>query len=450
MKRLLISIPIGMSVRNIIQSDVFPALEKNFNLLIMSHLIPQQIGIYEQEGCIWLKYPALNAIQSMLIQQYRKIDYFYFWLKFKPATVKKYIEKLKRESLGQYMLQYGFAAVWNLAMKSGLGRKIISYLYRSKRYERIMKEYNIDAVFVPSTDVQEDMVLMNVAKKMGIPVACFAHSWDNLPSRGSLVAEPDIILVWNNIMREQAQKLHNIPKEKIRVVGIPQYDTYKYKIPLLSKKEFKQNRNIEQYEKVITYTCSAERVFPDEDVFLSRLIKQTQQQVFGNAVLIIRLHPSERAEQYMKLFHGQKDVIIDIPDGSFAAEYVSSISQNGIEKFVNLMKHSDVVINLASTVAIDAAVFDTPVVNVAYNINLHSNAWNYAAKWYDSTHYSNVVKTGGIKIARSEEELIRYVQDYLHDPSRDKKGRQRLVKEQCYQIDGKVAERILSAIQEVV
>lgn len=450
MKRLLISIPIGMSVRNIIQTDVFPAQRKNFDLVIMSHLIPQQIGIYEQEGCIWLKYPALNAIQSMLIQQYRKIDYFYFWLKFKPATVKKYIEKLKRESLGQYMLQYGFAEVWNLAMKSGLGRKMISYLYRSKTYENILKEYNIDAVFVPSTDVQEDMVLMNVAKKMGIPVACFVHSWDNLPSRGSLVVEPDILLVWNNIMREQAQKLHNIPKEKIRVVGIPQYDTYKYKIPLLSRKEFMQNRNIEKYEKVITYTCSAKRVFPDEDVFLSRLIKLTQQQVFGNAVLIIRLHPSERAEQYMKLFHGQKDVIIDIPDGSFAAEYVSSISQNGIEKFVNLMKHSDIVINLASTVAIDAAVFDTHVVNVAYNIKLPSNAWNYAEKWYDSTHYSNAVKTGGIRIAHSEEELIRYMQAYLHDASLDREGRQKLVKEQCYKIDGKVAKRILSAIQEII
>lgn len=458
MKRLLVSIPMGMSVRNIIQTDVFPALMKNFNLVIMSHLTPQQIGISDNDSnslpdhIIWLKYPALNVIQKLLMREYRKIDYFYFWLKIKPATVKKYIDKLKQESLGQYVLQYVLAEVWNLVMKSGLGKKIISCLYRSKTYKNILEEYKIDAVFVPSFDVREDMILMNVAKNLDIPVICFVHSWDNLPSRGSLLVEPDILLVWNNIMMQQAQSLHNIPKEKIRVVGIPQYDTYRYKTPLSSRKEFMQNKNIEKYEKVITYTCSAERVFSDEDVFLSHLIKLTQQKAFGNAVLIIRLHPTERIEQYMKQFQGLKAVIIDVPDSLFAATYThtSHISQSGIENFVNIMKHSDVVINLASTVTIDAAVFDTPVVNIAYNINLPSNAWNSAEKWYDSTHYGNIVKTGGVRIAHSEEELIRYVQDYLQDPSRDKEGRQRLVKEQCYKIDGKASDRIISVIQEVV
>jgi CDP-glycerol glycerophosphotransferase (TagB/SpsB family) len=114
------------------------------------------------------------------------------------------------------------------------------------------------------------------------------------------------------------------------------------------------------------------------------------------------------------------------------------------------MKHSDVVINLASTVTIDAAVFDTPVINIAYNPALPASAWNYAEKWYSSTHYSNIVKAGGIRIAHSEAELIHHIQDYLHNPSRDKDGRRRLVEEQCYRIDGKASERIVDAIQEVV
>ena len=453
-KRLLVSIPIGMSARNIIHTDVFLEISKNFNLVIMSHftpkqLIPRSVNTLADHITI-IKYIDLNQIQKMLIRLYRRIDIIYFWSKFKTATLKRHIEKLKQESFVKYLLLFKLAVVWNTMLKIGLGQKIISFIYKNKAYERILKQYDIDALFVPSYNVKEDMLLMNAAKRIGIPIVCSVHSWDNLPVRGSLIAEPDLLLVWNNIMMEQAQILHCIPKEKIRVIGLPQYDYYTYKTPLLSKKEYMQKINIEKYEKIITYTCSAERVFPDEDVFLLRLIELVQKKTFGNAILIIRLHPTERIKQYLKLFKGKKDILIDVPGGSFAATYVSSIEHNDIQNFVNLIKHSDVVINLASTVTIDASIFNVPVVNVAYNTKLPPYAWNAAKKWYKTTHYNNVVKTQGIRIARSEEELIRYIQDYLRDPTLDKEGRERLIKEQCYKIDGKATERILSALENAI
>lgn len=450
MVRVLVSIPMGMSVRNIIRTELLSAMRKRFDLVVISYFTTSELGIPDQ--ITWLRYPESSMFQKVLMHTYRKIDYFYFWLRFKPATVEKYIGRLKEESSLQYVLQYTLAELWNLAVKLSLGRKMIFHLYRSRSYEKILKEHDIDAIFVPSTDVREDMILMNAAKNLGIPIACFVHSWDNLPSRGSLVVEPDRLLVWNRIMRQQAQDLHNIPDKKIRVVGIPQYDAYRYNVSLLSRGEFARKKGIKGHEKIITYTCSAERVFPDEDIFLSRLIELVQQRIFGEALLIIRLHPTERIEQYTKEFQGVKHVIIDVPDSSFAATHTPTahISQGSIENFVNLMKHSDVVINLASTVTIDAAVFDTPVINIAYNPTLPASAWNYAEKWYSSTHYSNIVKAGGIRIAYSEAELIHHIQDYLRDPSRDKDGRQRLVEEQCYRVDGKASERIVDAIQEVV
>lgn len=453
-KRLLVSIPIGMSARNIIHTDVFLEISKNFNPVIMSHFTPEQLFPCPvnalADHITVIKYNDLNRIQELLVRLYRRIDIIYFWSKFKTATLGRYIERLKQESFVKYLLLFQLAVVWNIMVKIGLGQKIINYIYKNKAYEKILKQYNIDVLFVPSYNVKEDMLLMNAAKRIGIPIVCSVHSWDNLPVRGSLITEPDILLVWNTIMMEQAQILHSIPKENIRVVGLPQYDYYIYKTPLLSKKEYMQKRNIEKYEKIVTYTCSAERVFPDEDVFLLRLLELVRQKTLGNAVLTIRLHPTERIEQYLKLFKGQKDILIDIPGGSFAATYVSSIDHNGIQNFVNLIKHSDVVINLASTVTIDASIFLVPVVNVAYNTKLSPYAWNAAEKWYKTTHYTNLVKTGGIRIARSEDELIQYIQDYLRDPTLDKEGRERLIKEQCYKIDGKATERTLRALEKAM
>jgi len=85
--------------------------------------------------------------------------------------------------------------------------------------------------------------------------------------------------------------------------------------------------------------------------------------------LILRLHPTERYEEYIKRYEGADNVIIDMPSAIFAATTTKSIehSNSDVLKFISLMKYSNVVINIASTVALDAIIFDTPVICVAYN-----------------------------------------------------------------------------------
>lgn len=445
MKRLLISIPMGMSYRNLMQTEVVNTLKGKFEVVILSEIRPNK-----KEKITWLKYPKLNDAQRKILMFHNKINYFYFWLINKPDTAKEFIKKIKSNSFINYILQYFLATLWRALVKIDMTQKINFYLFSNKEYKKILNEEKIDAVFVPSFDTLQDKVLMTNSQKMSIPVICLAHSWDNLPARGSLVTQPDALLVWNHIMKKQAMKLHNIEEEKIKVVGIPQYDTYLYNTRMLTRETFMKKLGIEKYDKIITYTCSSIKAFPDEHLFISRLIEFVQQKLFGNTVLIIRLHPKYRQKEYMKLFQHKKNVILDIPDLSFAASYAKSGVDNGVRNFVNLVKHSDVVINLASTISIDAAVFDTPIINVAYNNSLSLSDWNSARRWYKTTHYKNIVATGGVKLAYSDKDLIRFIDEYLNNSSTDKEGRLKIVKEQCYTIDGKASSRILEAITEVV
>jgi hypothetical protein len=378
-----------------------------------------------------------------------KINYQYFWLRYKPKTVEKYMEKFKRESHLSFLWFGVLARIWGYIYNTPLGEEVISLVFFDSEYEKILSLKKIDQVFIPTTDVIEDIILSNTAKKNGIPVSCMVHSWDNLPSRGSLLAHTDNILVWNAIMAQQAKSFHHIDESKIIVVGISQYDCYKFKMPLVSRKDFLKKREIPVDSHIITYTCSAQRVFPDEPLFLEKLINLVQSKTFGDAVLIIRLHPTERYNEYIRLFQNKANIRIDIPDGLFAASLKEIQASEGIENFVNLLYHSDVIINLASTTTIDAAVFDTPIVNIAYNVQLSDTEWNAAYKWYQSTHFENIVKTKGTKIVHSEPQLIDAINIYLNNKNINHNERTSIVQEQCYKIDGLVAKRICDAIKEL-
>ena len=65
---------------------------------------------------------------------------------------------------------------------------------------------------------------------------------------------------------------------------------------------------------------------------------------------------------------------------------------------------------------------------------------------YNTEHYQKALKTGGIRLVHSRDDLVAWIKKYLADPKIDKKERSVLVKEQCAFMDGKSGERIATAI----
>ena len=51
-------------------------------------------------------------------------------------------------------------------------------------------------------------------------------SWDNFTNKLLPVRRVDRLLVWNELMREQAMRWHGYQPEDIRICGAPQFDGY--------------------------------------------------------------------------------------------------------------------------------------------------------------------------------------------------------------------------------
>ena len=85
---------------------------------------------------------------------------------------------------------------------------------------------------------------------------------------------------------------------------------------------------------------------------------------------------------------------------------------------------ADVNVNMASTMSIDFALRDTPVVNIGFD---QDPTGRRAESYYQFTHYRPVVELGAVRVAASPDELAVHVSAYLDRPELDRDGRRAIV-----------------------
>lgn len=454
MKRILLPITMGMSVRNVLRSDIFKALRTYCEVVIVTPFAHYKEfrKEFEHPNVRFVPFCYNDCLSPWHFKAagfFIRTNYWGFWLEKRPDTIRKYVARLKQEQgIFAYFFWMAISIIWNFLRENLFLRNAAEQIiFYSPEFKKLMEQQHFDMVFVPSHDAISDIVLMYEAKKRYIPVVVLVHSWDNLPSRGRFFISPDRLLVWNKIMCRQAEELHIIPKERIVICGIPQYDHY-HEFKTMDKAAYlKFIGGIENNDtRIITYTCVAERVMPDEPEFIMQLIELAQKGVWGKVVLVIRLHPTERQYKYKQMFSSYPIVRLNEPDASFAAANADSVIPDGREDFVNLMANSDVVINMASTITIDAILFDKPVVNIAYNPIISQNNWNCASDWYLSSHFKHIIAARGTRCAETVDEFVEYVKNYLENPELDAEGRRRIRQEQCYKNDKRSGMRVAKCV----
>jgi hypothetical protein len=108
--------------------------------------------------------------------------------------------------------------------------------------------------------------------------------------------------------------------------------------------------------------------------------------------------------------------------------------------------HADVVVNVASTISIEACIFDTPIVNINFDGPGDTPFVKSARRYYSFTHYVNITSRRAVRVAKSAEQLVADVAAYLADPSLDAAGRKQVVIDQCQLTDGRSAERVVNLV----
>jgi hypothetical protein len=292
-----------------------------------------------------------------------------------------------------------------------------------------------------------EIPLLRTARRRKVPTLAIDLSWDNLTNKLFPIRRLSRLAVWNSTMRREANELHGYPPEDIDVVGPPQFDSYFDGSPRASREAFCRRVGLDPQRRLLTLTTIPAESYPRHDVVIDRLVEAMRSgAIVQPSDLLVRVHPRDDLRLYEK-YAGTPHIAVEKPFRMSARSgdgHAVDVTADSTRHLADTMRHTDVNLNVASTIAIEAAIFDTPVVNIAFD---HDAAdarpfLESPLRYYSYTHYQQIVRTGAVRIARTADEMIAFVNAYLADPSLDAAARRRVVEEQCEFTDGRSAERI--------
>jgi hypothetical protein len=273
-------------------------------------------------------------------------------------------------------------------------------------------------------------------------------SWDNFTNKLVPVRQVDRLVVWNDIMKQQAIELHGYRADMIRVAGAPQFDPHFRPQSRTPREEFFRRIGADPSRKLIALTTTPRSLYSHHDHVLRALVPAIHGGALDGAQILVRLHPRDEADAY-KEFIGVKDVIIEKPfrDTVKVADGLAiDVMPENQRHLGDTMCYADTVVNVASTITIEACIFDTPVVNICFDGPGDTPYVKSATRYYSFTHYVNITNRGAVKVATSPDEMVSMVARYLADPSLDSAGRKQVVLDQCQFTDGRSAERVIQCV----
>ena len=173
----------------------------------------------------------------------------------------------------------------------------------------------------------------------------------------------------------------------------------------------------------------------------------------GNPQVLLRPSPADDGVRYGTLRQAYPELIYSAPvwtsDQPGAWERMIPLPED-MQLLTNLTRHADLNINFASTMTLDFAIRDKPVINVAFDVSNPPVYGMPMAEYVEQfEHYRPVAELGAARCARTAAELAEHVNAYLADPSLDRAGRQRFVTLEVGIPVGRSSAQILHVLERI-
>ncbi len=351
-----------------------------------------------------------------------------------------------------------------LPVKAAIGKLLVEpFTHNGSRYalsdrlvshaamERLFDEHRPMLVIAANPGlVFSEVPLLRTARRRRVFSMAIDPSWDNFTNKLIPVRQVDRLVVWNDIMKAQAMELHGYAADAIRVAGAPQFDPhFRARTP---REEFFRRIGADPTRKLIALTTTPRSLYSHHDHVLRSLVAGVRGGALAGAQILVRLHPRDEMDAYQE-FEGVPGVILEKPfrDTVKVADGLAiDVMPEHQRHLGDTLNYADAVVNVASTISIEACIFDTPVVNICFDGPEESPYVKSARRYYSFTHYVNITSRGAVRVAKSPDEMVALVADYLADPSLDRAGRKQVVLDQCQFTDGRSAERVIQYVLDEI
>jgi CDP-glycerol glycerophosphotransferase (TagB/SpsB family) len=452
-KRILVLITNSFAAINLVHSGLIHRMAEKYDVFLLSSLIKQpEIEQINEHFNIQIQTLNLEIIkESVLLRFLRQIEKwsFFHFFHIETQTIKTPTQRYTFKRLIQPIVF--------LMSISGLNRiiliyirKMIIYLTRHSRSLKKLDQYHFGGVISTSPlDIRENKIV-NFLKARQVPSMAMIISWDNLTSKGIINADHDFVLVWNQFMAEEYQRFYAIFKAKkckISITGIPRFDIYFRDESDSAARDFRLQFNIPTTNKLILFATSAFKHFPDQTMIIYDLIEYTYCR--ANVTVIVRCHPADQVERY-RPFISEKSVIIWKPENlpNVPSELFSKWmpSTDFLETLSSTMKNCDVCIQVASTIRLDAAACNKPVISIAYDGPILLPYSKSVKRFYDYSHQLPLNRVKMDQMVYNKQQLFASLDKTLN--VRSDADYKSLIKPFIHHLEPKSADSVMQNVRE--
>ena len=428
MKKICFVVPDGVGIKNYLYSSIISKLSKKKNEIVILHNI------------------SSNAIKNI-----ENLHGFNVSFKKIPGYEESVKQKFLRELISLLRIYNNIKLTKNESLKDNWNpkKKGINYLFYTiieflsvifkNRYNFIL---NIEKIYYKSIDSSSEnhkLLLENIkpdvifnthqrsliavpivaaAKKLGIKNVGAIYSWDNIP-KARLSVRTNEYVVWSKHMKNEMKIFYpEIKQDNIIITGTPQFEFYSDKELLISKELFFKKTGLDMNRKVICFSGDDKRTSPFDPEYLEDLANSLM--LFTENTrpqILLRRCPVDVSGRFDSIVKKYKSIIKEAPPiWNFDKEgdnwQLIYPNYKDIALLVNTVFHSDVVINVGSTMAHDFAIFNKPAIYLNYN-PVKSNKWNIETI-YKFQHFRSMKNLNPVFWLNEKKDIIEVIKKALN------------------------------------
>lgn len=285
-----------------------------------------------------------------------------------------------------------------------------------------------------------DREIAFAAKKCAIPITTVVQSWDNVTSHCYPAYFADHVAAWTETMKNEIVELLDYPPDRVTVCGVAHFSVYHRPDPDYEREEVLQSFNLDPAKKTIVLATKSPNSYPWNPNVIVTLANAIDEDRLPDCQLIVRIHPIHYRKNddgalvydaalacYRQLAETYPQIVLSEP-GLTKDSTRFAMAEREMRAVCRLLRASDVLVNFFSTMNIEGALLDKPLINVCYDAE--QPMYDFVVKprfdiFSDAreSHNQRIIDSGGTAIAYTPSQLIDHVVTALADPSRYSSGR---------------------------
>jgi hypothetical protein len=352
-------------------------------------------------------------------------------------------------------------ALWRKEIFPTYGEKFefVANPKEDKGHNNLLTKIAPDIVVTNTSGLDaKDTPILSAAKKQGFRTLTFIASWDNVWKMERLANQQapqviaDHLIVWNAMMQDHLLRVFPaISPEQISIIGAPRLDFFSHRNKIPSREQLLSYLDLPHDDSKLIHVATTE-LYPLDYVIKTLHTAEQAHSLPHKLHFYASVHPGGNMERH-KPYAEKYQVAVRYSFGRRVSsphpDFLYNPTLDEIYMLVALFKHTDVLVNHSSTVALESFLADRPVINVKYGKPLDWWRWYRSMVYRDfQQHYRDITADGATTIVTNPRQLIAAVSNYLEHPELHREARQKTLKKLITNTDGTASEQALNLIKK--